>query len=99
PTLAYDAWGNTKGGIRTPWVDAPLAKLSGFGNSGGPYAFLAGSTVPFDAATLAKGYPGGKAEYLKRFDASLASAVKGGFILSAGQAEIRALAAAAWPGS
>src|SRR5262249_44994582 len=52
PTLVADANGNTKGGIRTPWVDAPTAKLSGLGNSGGAFAGLLGSTEPFDAATL-----------------------------------------------
>ena len=97
PKLVLDANGNAKGGIRTPWVDAPTAKLSGFGNTGGPFGFLVGTTQPFDAATLAKLYPGGKADYLKRFDASLEAAVKGGFILPADQAEIRALAAAGWP--
>ncbi len=97
PKLALDAEGEAKGGIRTPWVDAPTSKLSGFGNSGGPFGFLVGTTQPFDAATLAKLYPGGKAEYLKKVDASLAAAVKGGFILSADQAEIRALTAASWP--
>jgi len=48
---------------------------------------------------LAKLYPGGKADYLKKFDASLASAVKAGFIQAADQAEIRAIAAANWPGA
>jgi hypothetical protein len=99
PTLALDASGNARGGIRTPWVDAPTAKLSGFGNTGGPYGFLVGSTQPFDTATLSKLYPGGKADYLKKFDVSLASAVKAGFILPADQDEIRALAAADWPGA
>ena len=98
PKLVADAQGNTKGGIRTPWVDAPTAKLSGLGNTGGPFGFLVGTTMPFDQATLAKLYPGGKADYLKAFDASLAKAVTGGFILPADQAEIRALAAANWPG-
>lgn len=99
PKLALDANGNVRGGIRNPWVDAPTSKLSGFGNSGGPFGFLVGTTAPFDAATLARLYPGGKADYLKRFDASLAAAVKAGFILPADQAEIRALAAASWPGA
>lgn len=99
PKLVADAQGNSKGGIRTPWVDAPTAKLSGFGNTGGPYGFLVGTTEPFDAATLAKLYPGGKTDYLKHFDAALASAVKNGFILKADTPEIRALAAANWPGS
>ncbi len=99
PTLVVDANGNTKGGIRTPWIDAPISRLSGFGNTGGPYGFLVGSTQPFDAATLAKLYPGGKADYLKAFDVSLARAVKAGFILQADAPEIRALAAAGWPGT
>lgn len=97
PVLTLDDNGNVKGGIRTPWQDAPTAKLSGFGNSGGPFAGLLGSTEPFDAATLQKLYPGGKAEYLKAFEASLAKAVKAGFILPADQAEARALAEASWP--
>jgi hypothetical protein len=99
PTLVLDTQGNARGGIRTPWVDAPTARLSGFGNTGGPFGFLVGTTQPFDAAALGKLYPGGKADYLKRFDASLAQAVKGGFILPADQAEIRELAAAGYPAS
>jgi hypothetical protein len=97
PKLVPDAQGNAKGGIRTPWVDAPTARLSGFGNTGGPFGFLVGVTEPFDAATLSKLYPGGREDYLRRFDASLAQAVKGGFILKADEAEIRALAAANYP--
>jgi hypothetical protein len=99
PKLVADANGNTKGGIRTPWVDAPTATLSGSGNTGGPFGFLVGVTQPYDAATLAKLYPGGRADYLKRFDASLGAAVKAGFILPADQAEIRALADANYPAS
>ena len=99
PKLVPDAQGNSTGGIRTPWIDAPTAKLSGFGNAGGPFAFLVGSTEPFDAATLAKLYPGGKADYLKRFDAALGASVKAGFILPADQAEAHDLAAAGWPGN
>ena len=99
PKLSLDSAGNAKGGIRSPWVDAPVAKLSGFGNSGGPFGFLVGSTAPFDAATLARLYPGGKADYLKKVDASLANAVKAGFILPADQAEIHAIAADGWPGA
>jgi hypothetical protein len=99
PSLALDANGNAKGGVRSPWVDAPTAKLSGFGNSGGALAFLVGSTEYYDAETLNRLYPGGKAQYLKAFDASLAKAVKGGFILKADEAEIRGLAAALYPES
>jgi hypothetical protein len=97
PALVLDAHGNAKGGVRTPWMDVPTAKLSGFGNSGGAFAFLLGSTEPFDAAKLQALYPGGKADYLKEFDAALARTVKAGFLLPADQAEIRALAEALYP--
>jgi hypothetical protein len=91
-TLILDANGLTEGGVRTPWVDVPIARLSGGGNSGSPLAFLAGSCEPFDAATLERLYPGGKAEYLKKFEHSLSSAIKAGFILPADRPEILGLA-------
>ncbi len=97
PKLVLDANGNTKGGIRTPWVDAPTQKLSGFGNTGGPFGFLVGTTEPFDAAKLKSLYPGGKDDYLKTFNAALTHSVKAGFILPADRVEIRALAAATYP--
>jgi hypothetical protein len=98
PQLALDELGNAEGGIRTPWVDAPVARLSGFGNAGSPFAGLLGVTEAFDAPTLKRLYPGGKAEYLRKFDASLARAVAAGFILPDDRAEARALAAAMFPG-
>jgi Alpha/beta hydrolase domain len=99
PVLVLDANGETEGGVRTPWVDVPIAKLSGIGNSGGPLARLAGVTEPFDTATLDRLYPGGKNEYLKKFQASLDSAIKAGFILPADRKEILDLAAIAYHGS
>jgi hypothetical protein len=42
-----DAHGNVQGGIRTPAVDAPVAKLSGLGQTGSQFCFLFGTTVPF----------------------------------------------------
>jgi hypothetical protein len=99
PTLVVDANGETQGGVRTPWVDVPTARLSGIGNSGGPLAGLAGVTEPFDAATLDRLYPGGKSEYLKKFEASLDSTIKAGFILATDKKEILDLAAIAYHGS
>jgi Alpha/beta hydrolase domain len=49
--------------------------------AGGPLGFLVGVCEPFDAATLARLYPGGKREYLNKFEASLSSAMAAGFIL------------------
>jgi hypothetical protein len=95
--LALDNAGNARGGVRTPWVDVPLAVLSGLGQTGDGFAFLFGRTAPFDAATRSRLYPGGKADYLTRFRAALQSAIDAGFLLEDDQAEIEALAAACWP--
>jgi len=99
PQLVFDANGDAEGGIRTPWVDVPTARLSGLGNSPGAIGALFGVTEPFDQATLDKLYPGGRAEYLKKFDKALESAIKSGFILRADAPDIKALAASMYPGS
>jgi hypothetical protein len=92
--LALDALGIARGGIRTPWVDVPTGVLSGFGQSGTDFAFLFGTTRPFDAATLARLYPGGRSEFLARFQKATDEALARGFLLEADAPEIRALAAA-----
>jgi hypothetical protein len=94
---ALDKNGNVLGGIRTPWVEAPLAKLSASGQTGPGLAFLFGSTQALDSAALQALYPGGKADYLARFNKALGSAVKAGFILGADVPEIKALAIAMYP--
>jgi len=99
PQLAVDDNGDAEGGIRTPWVDVPTARLSGLGNAPGAIGALFGVTEPFDQGMIDKLYPGGRAEYLKKFDKALESAVKAGFILRADGADIKALAAAMYPGA
>jgi acetyl esterase/lipase len=86
PKLVTDANGLAEGGVRTPWVDVPTARLTGAGS-------MVGVGKLFDAATLQRLYPGGKNEYLKKFEASLDTAIKAGFILPEDKAEIRGLAA------
>jgi hypothetical protein len=98
PALVEDAWGLAKGGLRTPWVDAPIARLSGVGNFGaGPLGGLFGVTEAFDVATLAELYPGGKTDYLQRFERHLDAAVAAGVLLSADRQEILALADLMYP--
>ena len=92
-----DALGNAKGGVRSPWVDAPTAALSGLGQSGGTFGFLFGTTRPFESAALKALYPGGRADYLPKFTAALDVAIAGGFILEHDRAEILGLAAASYP--
>ena len=54
-----DANGNVLGGVRTPQLDAPIATLSGVGNSGGLGGFcgIFGRTIPFSPNQLAGLYP------------------------------------------
>ena len=100
PAAVRDGNGLAVGGIRTPWVDVPAARLSGLPTTTtNVMAVLFGTSEPFDAATLAKLYPGGKVEYLKRFEASLDSSIKAGFILPTDKREILGLAALMYPGA
>ncbi|MCW2896361.1 MAG: hypothetical protein JWO75_5850 [Actinomycetia bacterium] len=94
--LACGEHGIARGGIRTPWVDVPTATLSGLGQSGDGFAMLAGRTDPFDRQTLERLYPGGPADYLDRFAASLDAAIAAGFLRPEDRAEILALAEASW---
>jgi Alpha/beta hydrolase domain len=95
--FSLDGAGNAVGGIRTPWVDVPLAVLSGLGQSGESFAFLFGRTEPFDGAALAERYAGGRDEYLAQFDVALDETISAGFLLSDDREEIRAVACASYP--
>jgi hypothetical protein len=88
--------GIARGGIRTPWVEVPTATLSGLGQSGDGFAVLAGRTDLFDRQTLARLYPGGRADYLDRFAASLDATIAAGFLRPEDRAEILALAEASY---
>jgi hypothetical protein len=89
--------GIARGGIRTPWVDVPTATLSGLGQSGEGFAVLAGRTDPFDQQTLERLYPGGPADYLDRFAASLDATIAAGFLRPEDRAEMLSLAEASYP--
>ncbi len=82
--FAADSHGNTLGGIRTPFVDVPVARLTGGGNGARPPAFpgevvppisffcgIFGQTVPFDDAKLASLYPSHSVFVLKYLLASV----------------------------
>lgn len=99
PALQTDAEGLARGGVRTPWVDVPTARLSGIGNSGlEPIGALFGVTQPFDQATLDRLYPGGRRDYLERFEAALDRSIAAGFLLAADRQEILLLADLMYPG-
>jgi hypothetical protein len=97
--FVLDAQGLTQGGVRTPWIDVPIARLAGSGNVGSPFAFLVGVSEPFDSATLDHLYPRGRKEYLQKFTTALDAAIHAGFILRADRQEILELAALGFPGS
>ncbi|BBY63428.1 alpha/beta hydrolase domain-containing protein [Mycolicibacterium helvum] len=97
PAIALDADGVATGGLRTPWVDVPSARTSGASADDNVLLAIFGSGEPFDTETLARLYPGGRAEYLERFTAALDAAIGGGFLLAADRLEILELAAATFP--
>lgn len=97
PEPILDADGLATGGIRTPWVDVPVARTSGIGSTESIMAAIFGSGELFDAATLNRLYPGGREDYLERFTAALDTAIQSGFILPADRAEIIELASASYP--
>jgi len=95
--LVVDEVGIARGGLRTPWVDAPVSILSGLGQPG-LMTELFGTTRPLDARALTRLYPRGRADYVERFRGATRAAVDAGYLLSADESEIGALGAAAWPG-
>jgi hypothetical protein len=97
PDLVLDELGNVRGGVRTPWVDVPVAVLSGLGQRGAMFTVLFGVTRPFDGAQLGRLYPNGRRQYLTAFERSLDEAITSGFLLAADRDEILGVAAAAYP--
>ena len=88
-TFELDAQGNVLGGIRTPYVDAPVAILSGEGQpdvEGGNFlqrfCRLFGTTALFPDATMFDLYPT-EQSYIDAIDAATDSAVEAGFLLPA----------------
>ena len=80
------------GGVRTPWADVPTIALSGEADDPANFAaMLAGSGVPFDAERLARLYPGGREDYLRRFTRALDRAIRAGHLLAADREEILAM--------
>ncbi len=74
-----DRFGNVIGGIRSPFVEAPISTW--FGNSTGPsFCRIAGHEVPFDAAQLKALYPTPN-DYMRAVVASVSRLVVEGFMI------------------
>jgi hypothetical protein len=80
-SIVRDGLGIAKGGIRTPYVDVPIATLSGEGQpSDDELCNIFGTTQLFDDSKLSGLYSSHK-DYLSKFDASASAAAKNGFLL------------------
>jgi hypothetical protein len=97
PQPVVDANGLALAGVRTPWVDVPIARTSGLGGEESIMAMIFGSGEPFDDATVRRLYPGGAEDYLQLFEAALDTAIDAGFILAADRSEILEIAGATYP--
>lgn len=86
-----DANGNALGGVRTPHVDVPVAKLSGLGQVGTGFCFLFGTTTPLTKAQLARLYVD-KTDFVAKWREATDRAIAAGAILEADRAEIIASA-------
>ena len=94
PAFVLDELGNVKGGIRTPYVDAPVARLSGLGQPATPLiGSLFGTTKLFDGATLSRLYPDHQT-YVTAVESATEAAVEKGFLTPEDGQLIRAAAAA-----
>jgi hypothetical protein len=92
PAFLLDDLGNVRGGIRTSYVDAPVATLSGLGQTGSGFCSIFGTTVLFDDATLATLYADHDA-YVAAVNAATDQAVQAGFLLAPDAALIKMQAA------
>jgi hypothetical protein len=89
--FATDANGNVLGGIRTPAVDAPVATLSGLGQSGSQFCFLFGTTRPFTPSQLAALYKN-HGKFVSASRKATKSAQQAGFLVEADAKELTSAA-------
>ena len=78
----FDQLGNVTGGVRGPYVDAPVAVLSGEGQAGSAFCALFGQTTLFDDDLLAELYPS-REDYVAAIRRTTDEAVAAGFLLEA----------------
>lgn len=78
--IVRDQFGNALGGIRSPYLDAPAATLSGEGQDGNSFCYQFGTTALFDQASMAMLYTD-RAGYIAAVQSSADAAVEAGFLL------------------
>jgi Alpha/beta hydrolase domain len=89
PTIERDEFGNARGGIRLPQLEAPTATLSGEPGGGPGFCSLFGFTAAFDAARLSSLYPT-QGNYIAKFEQATHRAVRQGFLLAIDAKEAKA---------
>jgi hypothetical protein len=94
-SFVLDDQGNVLGGIRTPYVDAPPAVLSGLGQPGQSFCRLFGTTQLFSAEQMASLYVD-QASYVAAVTDAANAAVAAGFLLQADADLIIAWAPEQW---
>ena len=72
-----DQFGHALGGVRSPWVEAPVATYTTSVPGQGTCREL-GNRLPFDAARVKQLYPAPK-DYVSKVNSSVDKAVKSGF--------------------
>jgi len=88
--FAHDEVGNTRGGVRTPAVDAPVALLRGDTDPDAPVICqLFGSTLPLGDAVL-RGLYADRDAYLAAYAAATDAAIDAGFVLPEDRAAVLA---------
>ena len=109
---SLDADGNLVAGVIVPEVAAPLSTMGkavrAAGFAEGDLCGVNGSTIPFPRTqdertesgdsrlSLEERYPGGEAEYVKRYGEAADALVAEGYLLPADAETLKASAAAAW---
>lgn len=89
--FVLDEHGNVEGGIRTHYVDAPVATFGGIGQGNEAFCGLFGTTVLFDQAKLNSLYPTND-DYVTAINEAADAAVAARFLLEADAALIKARA-------
>ena len=95
-TLVTDHNGEAVGGVRTPQVQAPIAVVSGVGESlgaGSGFCVLFGRTVPFSQSKIAALYPT-HAAFVHKWNRAVNIDVASGYLLPADARVLKRVAAA-----
>jgi hypothetical protein len=95
--IARDELGLALGGLRSPWVDSPVATLSGTGQRVAGFGLLFGATRGFSTAVLARRYPGGRQQYDDEFAAAAVEMAAAGHLRKQDLDEVLALGPLSWP--